>query len=170
MYETLARTVLLEDDPRVIAEVERVRSRHPRFSDSEVVHRLTQRAAWRCAAVGAVASAAAPFFGPLASTADLSFQAFALNRLAQAIARARRRPTTVVERGLAAASSLLLAGSAATLRRAAGRAAGRALDRKSPDVIPILSAVVGGAVAYASARLLSRAVEEFLAARPRRRR
>ncbi len=60
MYETLVQTVLLEEDARVTREVERIRSRHPRSSDAEVVRRLTTRAAWRCAAVGAIASAGEP--------------------------------------------------------------------------------------------------------------
>jgi hypothetical protein len=167
MYDALARTVLIEEDARVTREVERVRSRHPRASDAEVVRRLTKRAAWRCAAVGAVASAGEPLFPRLASAADLSFQALSLNRLAQAIALARRRPTTVVERGVAAAASLLLAGGAAVLRRAAGRAARSALASR-PDFAPILTALAGGAAAYASARLISRALEEYLASHPKR--
>ncbi len=166
MYDALARTVLLEEVARVSREVERVRSRHPRASDAEVVRRLTKRAAWRCAAVGAVASAGEPLFPRLASAADLSFQALSLNRLAQAIALARRRPTTIVERGVAAAASLLIAGGAAALRRGARRGAKSAL-RSRPDLAPILTALVGGAAAYASARLVSRALEEYLSSRPK---
>jgi hypothetical protein len=167
MYETLARTVLLEEDARVAREVERVRSRHPRSSDGEVVRRLTKRVAWRCAAVGAVASAGEPLFPRLASAADLSFQALSLNRLAQSIALARRRPTTIVERGVAAAASLLIASGAAALRRGAGRAARSALASRS-DFAPLLTALAGGAAAYVSARLVSRALEEYFASHPKR--
>jgi hypothetical protein len=168
MYETLAQTILLEEDARVTREVERIRSRYPRSSDAEVVRRLTTRAAWRCAAVGAIASAGEPVFGRLATTADLSFQALSLIRLAQGIALARRRPTTLVERGAAAAAALLLAGGEAVLRRGAGRAARSAL-RARPELAPILAALAGGAAAYASARLVRRALEEYLARNPRRR-
>jgi len=167
MYETLAQTILLEEDARVTREVERVRSRHPRSSDAEVARRLTTRAAWRCVAVGAIASAGEPVFGRLASTADLSFQALSLIRLAQGIALARRRPTTLVERGVAAAAAFLLAGGQAALRRGAGRAAQSAL-RKRPEFVPIVAALAGGAAAYASARLVSRALEEYLASHPKR--
>lgn len=168
MYETLAQTILLEEDARVTREVERIRSRHPRSSDAEVVRRLTTRAAWRCAAVGTIASAGEPVFGRLASTADLSFQALSLIRLAQGIALARRRPTTLVERGVTAAAAFLLAGGEAALRRGAGRAARSAL-RSRPQLAPVLAALAGGAAAYASARLVRRALEEYLASHPKRR-
>jgi hypothetical protein len=169
MYEALARTVLLEEDAKVAREVDRVRSRHPRFSDAEVVGRLTERVAWRCAAVAAIVSAGQPLLGRLATTADLSFQTLSLSRMALSIGHARRRPMTVVERGLAAGASLVLAGAAAAVRTAAGRGARSALRRK-PELAPIVTALVGGAVAYVSARLLGRAVEEFLGNHPRRRR
>ena len=170
MYEALAQAVLLEEDARVVREVERVRARHPRASGVELARRVEARAAWRCAAVAAVSSAGEPILGPrLAATADLSFQALSLSRLALAIAHARGRPTTILERGLAVGSGLALAGVSAAVRRGAGRAVDGALSRRAPQLVPILAAFAGAAAGYATARLLGRLAEEYLSNAPRRR-
>jgi hypothetical protein len=168
MYEDLARLVLIEEDPEVLRAVERVRSRHPKLSNAGLASRLTERAAWRCAAVGAAASAGAELLGRLAAAADLSYQILSLNRLAAAIARAHRRETTILERGLAAAGSLAAGGAAEVVRRGASRAARRALCARAPGLVPVVSALTGGAVAYAAAKIFARAVSDLVAGTSRR--
>jgi len=165
MYEALTKAILLED-ARVAGDVERIRSSHPHLSDAQVGRRLTRSAGLRCGVIAAVASAGEPVLGRLASTADFSFQALSLIRLAQSIALAHRRPTTLLERGGAAAAGLILAGAASTVRRGTGQAA-RWLSWRNTQFAPILSALAGGAAAFASAALLGRLVEQYLSDRGR---
>jgi len=168
MYEDLARAVLVEEDPAVFRAIERVRSRHPKLSDAELIERLELSAAWRCAAVGAAVSAGGEMLGGLVAAADLSYQVVSLTRLAAAMAQVRRRRLTVGERGLAAAGSLAVAGAAEGLRRAASYLARRALGRRAPGLVAGVSALAGGAAAYAAVRVFARLSRECVAGATRR--
>src|ERR1017187_4808041 len=70
MYADLARTVLLGADE----EIRRIIEKHPHADRYELADRLVARAALRCAAVGAVASAPAGFLAALPAAADLAYQ------------------------------------------------------------------------------------------------
>ena len=169
MYQDLARAVLIEEDPAARRAVEQVRQRHPRMSDAEVARRIAERAAWRCAAVGAATAAGAELLNRLVAAADVSYQAVTLNRLASSIALARRRRTTILERGATAAGSLAVAAVAEAARRGASAGARRILGRRAPGLVPIVSALAGGAAAYAAAKIFARATDELLAQLSRRR-
>jgi hypothetical protein len=163
MYEDLARSVLIEDDPAVLAAIESVRSRHPELSKREMDERLESRTAWRCASVGAAVSAGAELLGGFVAAADLSYQVVALSRLASTIAQVHRRRMTMTQRGIAAAGSLAAAGASEAVRRGASRVARRALGRRAPGLVPILSAVAGGAAAYGAVKIFARLAREFVA-------
>jgi hypothetical protein len=169
MYEDLARAVLIDEDPAASRAVERVRARHPRLSDKEVARRVAEHTAWRCAAVGAATAAGTELLDRFVAAADVSYQAVALNRLAAGIAQARGRRTTILERGATAAGSLVVAGLAAAVRRGAGRLARRALGRRAPGLVPVLSGLAGGVAAYAAAKLFARAADELFSQFSRRR-
>ncbi len=171
MYAALARTVLSDADPDgVVQEVRKIRERHPNLSGDELARKLTQRTAIRCAAVAALASAPVGWLCALPLAADLSYQVSSFHRLALSIARAHRRPTTSLERAVAAAGSLAVAGSAELLRRGALNVGRRSLSRRRPHLLPLVSALVGGAFSYVAARTFGGAVQDYCrTARTRRR-
>lgn len=171
MYAALARSVLSDADPdRVVQEVRKVRERHPDLSSDELARKLTQRTAIRCAAVAALASAPVGWLCASPLAADLSYQVSSLNRLALSIAHAHRRPAAGPEHALAAAGSLLVAGAAHWLRRGALNLARRSLSRRAPRLLPVVGALVGGALSYAAARTFGGAVQDYCqTARTRRR-
>jgi hypothetical protein len=148
MYDDLARTVLLgPDDPKIDAEIRSIIEKYPRAKPDEIAERLIARAAARCAAVGAIASVPAGFLPFLPAAADLSYQVLALHRLALAIARARRCPTTPFERAAAGFGALALAGAGRVFREGFIHGARRALSRRAPRLVPLAGALAGAASA-----------------------
>ena len=93
MYAALARAVLAEADRgRAAADVERLRRRYPRASKDEIGSRLVRRAAFQCAAAGALLTGPAAFFGSMPVGPGLAYQIVALNRLVLALAALYGRP------------------------------------------------------------------------------
>lgn len=162
MYEDLARTVLVDEDPTSFRAVDRVRAHHPKESPEQLSRRLAQRTALRCAAVGAATCAGMELLDRFVPAADLWYQALSFARLAASIARVHRRPTTVIERGLVAAGSLLVAGASDVLRRGATGAAHRALPDRARRLAPVVSALAGAGIAYAAAKIFARAAADIL--------
>lgn len=168
---TLARTLLADEDPeQVIREVRKIRLRHPDLSDDELAEKMIRRAAVACAVMGAVASAPAGFLLSFSPAADLSYQALRLHRLVLSIARSYSgRPTTSLERGMTVAGSLAVSATTGWLRRAILRAARRPLSRRAPGLLPLASALIGGALSYAAARGVGAAARDYCRASRRRR-
>ena len=152
MYEALAAAALGGNDPdRVVENVRRARERYPDLSREELADKLTARAAFSCAAVGAVAS----------GTLDLSYQALSLHRLVLSIARVSGEPASALERVAAVAGSLLVAAAGEGARRVAARAARRLPSDRSPLLPALGSALAAGAVHYGAARLIGYAARRF---------
>jgi hypothetical protein len=108
----VARAVLADrEQERAITDVERFVRRRPHLSREELSKRLIRRTALRCAAVGAIASVPSELV-PRPVALDLSYQTLAWNRLALAIAHLNRRDPSALERAVAGAASLALAGAA----------------------------------------------------------
>lgn len=170
MYADLARSVFLDEQTERVAEDLRVmRRRHPGLSRDELCGKLIGRAAARCAAVGALSSAPGGWPSPFPVATDLPYQVLALNRLARSVLAAFDRPTTGVERAMAAAGSLALAGASEWLRAGTVEVARRALRRRSPRLAPLLAAAIGGALSYAAVRAVGWLAEDYCrASRPRR--
>ncbi|HEY7370123.1 MAG TPA: hypothetical protein VIA29_09565, partial [Thermoanaerobaculia bacterium] len=118
MYAALARSVLTEPDAdRIAGAVEKLRRKHPKADDDEIVEKLIARTAIRCGLVGGAAAAPGGLLAVLPLAADLSYQALALQRLVRTIAYVYRKPTTAAERGIATAAGLAAGGGAGLLRR-----------------------------------------------------
>jgi hypothetical protein len=162
MYRDLALFVLTAEDPVADRTVDRIREKHPDFSQQDMVRRIVAQAAWRSAAVGAASCVGMELLGRVVTAADFSYQAASLYRLAAAVARARRHTTTLAERTAAAAGSLIFAGAAEVLRRGANASSRRLFGRRTPGLAFALAALAGGAAEYVSARAFARVWEDGL--------
>lgn len=163
MYVALARTIWTDVDKDKISEdVRKFRRRHGGLSDDELVNKLIQQTAFRCGAVGAVASAPPGFLAMVPLAADFAYQVLALNRLVLTIARIYRRPTTRSQRGGAVAVSFAAGGGAEFLRRAAVKAAQRTLRRRALSrMIPFVGALVGSVMSYGAVVVIGRQAQEY---------
>ncbi len=171
MYAALARSVLSDDGSgRAVEDVRKISERHPNLSADELARKLIRRAALRCTAVAAITSAPVGWLCTVPLAADLSYQVSSLNRLALSVAHAHRRRAAGPERALAAAGSLLVAGAAHWLRRGALNLARRSLSRRAPRLLPVVAALVGGALSYAAARTIGGAAQDYCRTTPMRRR
>ncbi len=162
MYAALARSVILDEEPERLAEdLRKISRRYPHLSPEELSEKLIQRAAIRCAAVGALASVPAAWLPAFPVAADLPYQVLSLNRLARTVAAGFHRPTTGLECGIAAASSLVMAGASGWLRAGTVEIARRPLSHRAPHVLPLLAAVIGGALGYAAVRLMGALAQDY---------
>ena|SRR5580765_4390310 len=149
MYESLAAAAFSPEDPEHVVEaVGRLRRKNPELSREELACKLANRTALLCAAIGALGE-------------HVPFQALALDRMLLSIARVSGRPATPLERAGAAAASVLAAGMAEAVRRAALRTGRLMPARRSPLLPPATSFLAAGAVTYGAARLLGLAARRY---------
>src|SRR5450755_361953 len=168
MYADLARTVLLgADEERLDEEIRRIIEKHPHADRYELADRLVARAALRCAAVGAVASAPAGFLAALPAAADLAYQVKALHHLALAIARVRRHETTPLERAAVAVGALALAGAGRVFREGFLKGSRAALRRRAPRLLPFAGALSGAASGALSVWIAGRIARDAFGGRRR---
>jgi hypothetical protein len=170
VYAALARSVLTEPDAdRIAKDVAKLRERHPRADDDEIVEKLIARTAIRCGLVGAAAAAPGGLLALLPMAADLSYQALALQRLVRSIAFVYGKPTTPAERGIATAAGLAAGGGAGLLRRGAARTAARLISRRLAwRAVPVVAGLAGAATAAAAAVAVGRQAAAYFRTRPRR--
>jgi len=167
MYLALARTVWTDVDKDGISEdIRRFRLRHVGLSDDDLMEKLIRQTAVRCGVVGAVASAPPGILAIVPLAADLSYQVLALNRLILTIAGIYGKPTTRPQRGGAVAASFAAGGGAEFLRRSMVKAAQRVLRRGAASrLVPVVGAVVAGAMSYGSVVAIGRQARDHYRAR-----
>ena len=155
MYESLAAAAFSPEDPEHVVEtVGRLKRRNPDLSRDELASKLAGRTALLCGAIGALGE-------------HVAFQALALDRMLLAIARVSGRPASPIERAGAAAASVIAAGMAEGVRRAALRTSRILPARQSPLLPPVASVLAAGAVTYGAARLLGLAARRYFFGRGR---
>ena len=155
MYEALAAAAFSPEDPEHVVEaVGRVQRRNPDLSRDGLACKLAGRTALLCGAIGALGE-------------HVAFQALALDRMLLSIARVSGRPATPVERAGAAAASVIAAGMAEGIRRAALRTGRLFPARQSSLVPPVASVLAAGAVTWGVAQLLGLAARRYFFGRGR---
>lgn len=163
MYVALTRTVLTDiDRDKIAAEVRKIRLKYPGASDDELAKTVIRQTAFRCAAIGAVASAPPSFLSVVPLAADFSYQVLALNRLVMTIARIYSTPTTREQRAASVAASLALGGGTEFLRRQAVKSVTSSLRRqRAAALVPIFGAVLGGVMSYTAVHTVGRQAQNY---------
>jgi hypothetical protein len=174
-FERLLENLFLEiDQDEIVAEVEALRKRKPKATESELANELASRAAIKAAAVGAGAGAAGGAIGILAMAPDIFNLVRLQSRLILSIAfiygrkpHLRQRfkevlATLAISTGASAARQgaryLLQRGLEGTLaKQIMKRIGGRFLTRKLPAIVPVVGGVTGGALNYAAVKATARA-------------
>lgn len=172
MYVALTRTVLTDiDRDKVVQEVRKIRLKYPGASDDELAKTVIRQTAFRCAMIGAVASAPPGLLAVVPLAADFSFQVLALNRLVLTIARIYSKPTTREQRAASVAASLALGGGTEFLRRQVVKTVTNSLRRqRAATLVPAFGAVLGGVMSYAAVHTIGRQAQVYYREKRRKRR
>jgi hypothetical protein len=165
MYAALARAVWDEADRgRAVAEVAKLRQRHPRASRDELARRLIRRTALQCGAAGFVWTGPAAFFGAMPAGPDLAFQVVALNRLILALAAIYRSSASGGDRAAGVGAGLGAGLAADLVRRGIVSLLRRSFPRR-PGARALAGGLVGGALGLGTAVAVGSLARGVFAAR-----